>query len=362
MKVSRRNLLVGGIGVPLALGGVLAADRFGCLPVTGWLPVNGRPVQFEIEPLTDETAVSNGSPITSRIALSRLCSMKDLGPADVMHLARMLITGERCGLTFLSLSSKELCTIFLDDSQVKSYFGVQSGIFVPRGTYFEVKKAAVVSPISYVSESHLDYLLFTMAECGISLDTDSSICGRASAKPLRSRFDRIVGDIKRALEGDEFSLTVSSLLLYRGATVVNCEFVAERLIRSKERFCYDLHRFYAISALVQMKCLSRRMQSNLEAELERKSKTMLESQGEDGAWRNERGRDSLVITSHQLEWWYLLFGKSEVIEKSISRSINYLAGKLQLASNEELKKHFSTWCHVARCLIIDDWRRGHVYL
>jgi len=244
---------------------------------------------------------------------------------------------------------------------VKSHFGAHSGIFIPRGSHFEVKRSLTESSDTHVSEAHQDYLLFTMAECGIQLDAEALVCGRIAARPLRSRFNKITDDIQNALVGDEVSMTVSAMLLYGGSKLVDCEFVADRLIGATEPFCYDLHRFYAIAGLVQMNCLPQKTQSKLQTVLDHKTNTMLDSQSEDGAWRNSEGRDSLVITSHQLEWWYLLLGKSDIVEEAIFRASNYLAAKLQSATDDELKNFFSTWCHVARCLIIDDWRRGHVF-
>lgn len=361
MKIGRRTILVSGVAIPFSLACLAMVDWFYDFPLNRWLSVNGRPEGFRITPLAFGPTDSTDGPISDRNALLRLCNMKDLGVSDVMHLARLLKAMENNGGTFSRDSSEDLCLLFLDDSKVKSHFGARSGIFVPRGSHFEVKKGVTESSDTHVSEAHQDYLLFTMAECGIPLDAEAFVCGRTAEKPLRSRFNKITGDIQSALGGVEVSMTVSAMLLYGGSGLVDCEFVADRLIGAAEPFCYDLHRFYAIAGLVQMNCLPQKTQSRLHAVLDQKTNTMLDSQGKDGAWRNSEGQDSLVITSHQLEWWYLHDGKSRIVEKAISRAIGYLAGKFQLATDQELKNYFPTWCHVARCLIIDDWRRGHVF-
>ncbi|MBL8890071.1 MAG: hypothetical protein JNL67_08840 [Planctomycetaceae bacterium] len=359
MRVSHRAFLFGSLLVPISLTGLVVAGKFNFFQLSNRQRVNGQPEVFRIAPFAIEPHVLSSGAVSSRSALIRLFRAIDLGASELMHLARLLKTAERLGCGYLEVSASDLCHLFLDDVKVQSYFGARSGVFLPRGSHFEVKKSSAESSRTHIAEAHQDYLLFTMAECGIHLDSLASVCGRNDVRPLRSRFDQIIRNISIRSLGNEFSLTIASLILYGGYRLCNCEVLVEKLLETREGYCFDLHRYYAMAGFLQMEDLHSKLRSQLGAELERKTNAMLELQNEDGAWRNAEGRDSLAITSHQLEWWYLLYNKSIAVEESIDRAVNYLAVKLSKATEQEIKSYYSTWCHVARCLLIYDWRNGH---
>lgn len=225
---------------------------------------------------------------------------------------------------------------------------------------------------------HVDDLLATLAESGVSLDT-----------PLKLRDgEATVGDLLRGAmrrfhqEQDEYEWTAISYARYlfpagrwenQYGQPIDIDLLITELLEQPlaNGVCGGTHRLEALAVLAriddQLKTLSRRSRRRIVQHLGAVSALLIETQHLDGYWSpswttgsaptsNSDGTlyERILLTGHHLEWLALAPPEVQPPREVLARAGQWLVRAMLEADAEDLREHYGPFTHAARALCL--WR------
>jgi len=230
---------------------------------------------------------------------------------------------------------------------------------------------------------HVDDLLATMAESGVTLDTP--LVTRDGETTVRALLDRAMLHFHRDQHEYEWSLISYARYVFpeldwttKYGERVTVDEVVDELIEQDPRngICGGTHRLEALVVLnrvdEQYNVLPRRTKRKLLGHLQEMSRRLVASQYPDGQWgknwslgaealEQDPGLidDQILATGHHLEWLALAPPEIQPPRETIIRAGQWIARTMNDMEQADLHRRYGPFTHAARALCL--WRGMEPY-
>lgn len=277
-----------------------------------------------------------------------------------------------------------MLSYYLNDETFRRVAGESAPpLFTKRNDVVEVRAWSKESPHRDTAAVHVDDLLATLAESGVSLDT-----------PMQLRDGQAtVGDLLRGAmrrfhhEQHEYEWTAISYARYLFPTErwrnqygqpVDVDALVDELLEQPlpNGICGGTHRLEALVVLARIDesvgALSRRTRRKIIQHLGSVAAQLVEAQHFDGYWARSWSvgekptsdtegsiYDRILLTGHHLEWLALAPPEVQPPREVIVRAGQWLVRAMLEADADVLQKHYGPFTHAVRALCL--WRGRESY-